>query len=203
MEFAERMLRKYGWDDDKGLGKDNQGMKTAIKPVLKFDNRGVGCNQKDEYSSEFKWWEYSYNRAAKKVSDSLEKPESEEKKVKKRKHKDDDGGSTGGDDNQSTKKSIYSRFEKSSVLMGNKEESLRIEQETIVTESNSSAMPSDEDLLRICGGRTAHKGARHGIKMNGKLQRLQEQEEQQQQILLPFSEKKKKKKRKSIEEINE
>jgi hypothetical protein len=26
---------------DKGLGKDNQGMKTAIKAVLKFDNRGA------------------------------------------------------------------------------------------------------------------------------------------------------------------
>ncbi len=53
------MLRKYGWDAgiyftyiefdlienfydlDKGLGKDNQGMKTALKPVLKFDTRGV------------------------------------------------------------------------------------------------------------------------------------------------------------------
>ncbi len=60
MEFAERMLRKYGWDAgkyfyrkfylienffsiDKGLGKDNQGMKTALKPVLKFDSRGVNC----------------------------------------------------------------------------------------------------------------------------------------------------------------
>merc|ERR1711920_167496 len=134
MEFAERMLKKYGWDADKGLGKDNQGMKTALKPVLKFDTRGVGCNQKDEYSSEFKWWEHSYNRAAKKVSESLDK---EDKKAKKRKHKDEDNE----DNNETTKKSIYSRFEKSSVLMGNKEESLRIEQETVVTETNSTPMP--------------------------------------------------------------
>ena len=58
MEFAERMLKKYGWDagklrpafrcsiddrsfSDKGLGKNNQGMKAALKPVLKFDTRGV------------------------------------------------------------------------------------------------------------------------------------------------------------------
>ncbi|CAF1127100.1 unnamed protein product [Adineta ricciae] len=198
MEFAERMLKKYGWDADKGLGKDNQGMKTALKPVLKFDTRGVGCNQKDEYSSEFKWWEHSYNRAAKKVSESLDKGEKEDKQAKKRKHKDEDNE----DNNETTKKSIYSRFEKSSVLMGNKEESLRIEQETVVTETNSTSIPSDEDLLRICGGRTAHKGARHGIKMNGKLQRLQEQEEQ---ILSLPSEKKekKKKKHKLTDEINE
>jgi hypothetical protein len=79
-------------------------MKTALKPVLKFDTRGVGCNQKDEYSNEFKWWEYSYNRAAKKISQSLESSENENKK---RKHQDDH------EEKESSKKhSIYSRFEK-------------------------------------------------------------------------------------------
>jgi hypothetical protein len=78
-------------------------MKTALKPVLKFDTRGVGCNQKDEYSSEFKWWEYTYNRAAKKVSQSLEPSENENKK---RKHKEDN------EEKESSNKSIYSRFEK-------------------------------------------------------------------------------------------
>jgi hypothetical protein len=178
MEFAERMLKKYGWDADKGLGKDNQGMKTALKPVLKFDTRGVGCNQKDEYSSEFKWWEYTYNRAANKIS------QPSENNTKKRKHQED---------TEDSKKTIYSRFEKSSVLMGNKEESLRVEEELAVTEINPSSMPNDDELLRICGGRTAHKGARHGIKMNGKLQRLQEQEER---FLSVIVEKKKKKKTK-------
>ncbi|CAF3846433.1 unnamed protein product [Adineta steineri] len=196
MEFAERMLKKHGWDPEKGLGKNNQGMKTALKPVLKFDTRGVGCNQKDEYSSEFKWWEYTYNRAAKKVSDSLDQPEGEQKKEKKRKHKEDD-------EEKSTKKSIYTRFQKSSVLMDNKEESVRLEKELAVTETNTPT-PSDEDLLRICGGRTAHKGARHGIKMGGKLQRLQEQEDRALSSSCDNSlEKKKKKKRKSIEQIDE
>ncbi|CAF4565172.1 unnamed protein product, partial [Rotaria magnacalcarata] len=64
----------------------------------------VGCNQKDEYSSEFKWWEYSYNRAAKKVSESLDQSQDEDKKDKKRKHIEDK--------QESSKKSIYSRFEK-------------------------------------------------------------------------------------------
>lgn len=42
---------------------------------------------------------------------------------------------------------------------------------------------SDEDLFKICEGRTAHKGARHGLKMNGKLARIMEQEQQQLQKL--------------------
>jgi hypothetical protein len=41
---------------DKGLGKDNQGMKTALKPVLKFDTRGVNnflLNSKIVYNKRF------------------------------------------------------------------------------------------------------------------------------------------------------
>ncbi|CAM2699282.1 unnamed protein product [Rotaria socialis] len=189
MEFAERMLRKYGWDDDKGLGKDNQGMKTPIKAVLKFDNRGVRLFPNNSET---------FILAAKKVSESLDQSQGEEKKDQKRKHSEDK--------QESSKKSIYSRFEKSSVLMGNKEESLRVEQETVVTEVHVSSLPTDEELHRICGGRTAHKGARHGIRMNGKLQRLQEQEERSfsasSEILLEQNiEKKKKKKRKADETV--
>lgn len=79
-------------------------MKTALKPVLKFDTRGVGCNQKDEYSSEFKWWEHTYNQAAKKVSQDSSKTEG-----KKRKHEEVEEEDK---EKISSKKSIYTRFEK-------------------------------------------------------------------------------------------
>ncbi|XP_051901896.1 G patch domain-containing protein 4-like [Pristis pectinata] len=36
---------------------------------------------------------------------------------------------------------------------------------------------TDEELVRVCGGRTAHRGARHGLTMNAKLARLEEQEQ--------------------------
>ncbi|NXF83105.1 GPTC4 protein, partial [Sclerurus mexicanus] len=35
---------------------------------------------------------------------------------------------------------------------------------------------TDEELMQACGGRTAHKGARHGLTMSAKLARLEEQE---------------------------
>ncbi|NXS91742.1 GPTC4 protein, partial [Jacana jacana] len=35
---------------------------------------------------------------------------------------------------------------------------------------------TDKELMRACGGRTAHKGARHGLTMSAKLARLEEQE---------------------------
>ncbi|NXT90867.1 GPTC4 protein, partial [Anhinga rufa] len=35
---------------------------------------------------------------------------------------------------------------------------------------------TDKELIEACGGRTAHKGARHGLTMSAKLARLEEQE---------------------------
>lgn len=41
-----------------------------------------------------------------------------------------------------------------------------------------SLMISDEELFKACGGRTAHKGARHGLNLSGKLARIAKQEEE-------------------------
>uniref|UniRef100_A0A3Q3AXI5 G patch domain containing 4 n=1 Tax=Kryptolebias marmoratus TaxID=37003 RepID=A0A3Q3AXI5_KRYMA len=47
-----------------------------------------------------------------------------------------------------------------------------------LTESHSLVPDrlSDSDLMKACGGRTAHKGARHGLTMSAKLARLEQQE---------------------------
>jgi hypothetical protein len=56
-------------------------------------------------------------------------------------------------------------------------------------------------LFKICEGRTAHKGARHGLKMNGKLARIQEQEKLELQKLEEHLENQKKKKLIKEEEL--
>ncbi|XP_016380126.1 G patch domain-containing protein 4-like isoform X3 [Sinocyclocheilus rhinocerous] len=43
---------------------------------------------------------------------------------------------------------------------------------------SSTTKLSDTDLLKACGGRTAHKGARHGLTMSAKLARLEQQEQE-------------------------
>jgi hypothetical protein len=70
----------------------------------------VGCNQKDEYSSEFKWWEYSFNRSAQKIAAALE-PENKSKS-KKRKHEQEVEEKETTVQEECPKKTIYSRFEK-------------------------------------------------------------------------------------------
>jgi hypothetical protein len=79
-------------------------------------------------------------------------------------------------------KQVYANFVKSAVLEGDKEvesKDAAVEEETEETkeEEPQVAPLSDEQLLAACGGRTAHKAARHGHKLSGKLARLQQQDE--------------------------
>ena len=45
-------------------------------------------------------------------------------------------------------------------------------------EALSRATLTDDELFAACGGRTAHKGARHGLTLSGKLERIARQEAQ-------------------------
>uniref|UniRef100_A0A8D2NZ52 G patch domain-containing protein 4 n=1 Tax=Zosterops lateralis melanops TaxID=1220523 RepID=A0A8D2NZ52_ZOSLA len=112
---------------------------------------------------------------------------------------------------------LYGRFVKSATLTACGEESV-----TLPTSSESSEEEdkldlssvrrlTDEELVQACGGRTAHKGARHGLTMSAKLARLEEQEraflatywqQEQQQEPLEGSQSKKKERKQSREGAN-
>ena len=49
--FAERMLRKQGWKEGDGLGKQQQGITDPIKASLKFDKTGVGHDIAKEFTN--------------------------------------------------------------------------------------------------------------------------------------------------------
>ncbi|CAF0938299.1 unnamed protein product [Didymodactylos carnosus] len=172
----------------------------------------VGSNQSDDYS--FKWWEHTYNNAAKNIENKKtrlneEDGTTETVKLPKKRRKDDV--------TEEKDVIVYARFRKSSILNGTHEKSIR-EETNLKQELNNhneiKSIPtvSDEDLHRICEGRTAHKGARHGIHMNGKLKRLEDQEtllitsvamKTTVEIASDKREKKKKKKKRKSEEDEE
>lgn len=69
---------------------------------------------------------------------------------------------------------LYSHFVKSGTLEGGKlvqndEDKTEIEE---VKDLSKIRTMSDDELVKSCGGRTAHKGARHGQNMTAKLQRV-------------------------------
>lgn len=72
----------------------------------------------------------------------------------------------------------YGNFLKSATLLadGGKEKEIENHVTTETIEIKPFQALNDEELFKACDGRTAHKGARHGLNLSGKLQRIAEQE---------------------------
>jgi len=163
-----------GWSSGEGLGKHGQGIVDALKPKLKFDQSGVGHNRAEEF--EFHWWDHVFNKAAKsvKVEDSegevrvdfnSDKSELSTKKMRRKARKE-------------IRNKLYSNFVKSGTLTGGKMEVEERDEDGVVEVKDLSKLKelTDDELVAACGGRTAHKGSRHGLKMTAKLDRIAEAE---------------------------
>merc|ERR1712112_199299 len=76
------------------------------------------------------------------------------------------------------KTKLYSNFVKSGTLTGGKMEETATKETEFVEDTDLSKIRTltDEELVKACGGRTAHKGGRHGHKMNAKLARIEQAE---------------------------
>ncbi|XP_014220054.1 G patch domain-containing protein 4 [Copidosoma floridanum] len=172
-EFAKAQLQKYGWIEGKGLGKNENGITQALKPQLKFDTSGVG--HKD---SDYQWWSSVYNKAASNIvleqkADQVSISVADKNAV-----------------NISSKEGPA--IEKASLYHGNFLKTSTLQDGNLIKDSTCQSLPdkeekessdpfqklTDEELFKACGGRTAHKGARHGLTLSGKLSRIAEQEEQ-------------------------
>ena len=73
---------------------------------------------------------------------------------------------------------LYSNFVKSGTLTGGKMEVEEKDEDGVVEVKDLSKLKelTDDELVAACGGRTAHKGSRHGLKMTAKLDRIAEAE---------------------------
>jgi len=171
--FAKAQLLKYGWTEGKGLGKNENGIVDPLKPKLKFDTTGVGHDDK-----EHKWWESVYDKASGNID-----IDTSAKNVSVR-VRDEDAVeiSTRKLDLRKLKKKHnleYGSFLKTCTLDGGKvvpEENLAsLKLDEVLHEAPSFEL-TDEQLFQACGGRTAHKGARHGLTLSGKLARIAQQE---------------------------
>lgn len=184
MDFAKKILGKYGWKDGDGLGKSNTGIVAPLKASLKFDNAGLGVDRAKEFNDH--WWERCFNEAASNVTVQVE--ENGEVSAARKAGEEAVEISTKGYSALKLKKAkeqhknesdgiVYNHFLKSALLTqegGEVANTDRIKTDDIaVTQVN---VLTDEELFKACGGRTAHKGARHGLKLSGKLARIEQQE---------------------------
>ncbi|XP_055647745.1 G patch domain-containing protein 4 [Falco peregrinus] len=178
MRFAEGQLRRHGWRRGRGLGKREDGIAEAIRVKVKCDTAGVGHDAAEPFS--FHWWDHVFNKAAANIAveagqDGVAMKTLSEQGAWISTKKPRKAGGTGS--------MLYGRFVKSATLTASGEESAKLptgsessEEEEEKLDLSSARRLTDEELMRACGGRTAHKGARHGLTMSAKLARLEEQE---------------------------
>ncbi|NWH73966.1 GPTC4 protein, partial [Piaya cayana] len=162
-----------------GLGKREDGIAQAIRVKMKCDTAGVGHDASETFS--FHWWDHVFNKAAANIAveagqDGISVKALSEGGVgiSNKKPRKADGAGT----------MLYGRFVKSATLTARGEEPATLpagsesseDDEEEKLDLSSAKRLTDEELIRACGGRTAHKGARHGLTMRAKLARLEEQE---------------------------
>lgn len=183
LKFAEEQLLRHGWKKGKGLGKSENGISKAIKVKIKCGKGGMGHKEGEQFS--FHWWDHVFNKA----SSSLV-VETEQSGVVVKKSDDSSDGLISVKKPrkaQQAKSMLYGSFVKSATLLSGElqtektsdsDDSSRSEDEDQKLDLSSTTKLSDADLLNVCGGRTAHKGARHGFTMSAKLARLEQQEQE-------------------------
>ncbi|KAK6178552.1 hypothetical protein SNE40_013318 [Patella caerulea] len=166
-KFARDQLAKYGWVSGSGLGKEEQGMVKPIKVSIKNNKKGVGHDPGKEFTKN--WWDHVFNKAASSITvDNTEDGVNVKTLVIEEK--------------QEKKPVLYGNFVKTSTLTNTSDGCEEVFHDKDESSEDEDILKSkkytvtDEEMFLICGGRTAHKGARHGLKLNGKLQRIEEYE---------------------------
>ncbi|XP_066466432.1 G patch domain-containing protein 4 [Tiliqua scincoides] len=176
MRFAERELRRRGWRAGKGLGKREDGIAEALKVKVKCDTAGVGHSSAEELT--FHWWDHVYNSVATNINVEAGQDGAKVTKISKQSR-----AITNKKPRKAHEKNmLYGRFVKAATLTAGTEEPLMpppssdSSDEDEKLDLSTARRLTDEELVQVCGGRTAHKGARHGLKMSAKLARLEAQE---------------------------
>lgn len=181
--FAQNQLHKHGWEEGKGLGKSENGIKSAIKVKVKNNKVGLGHDAGAEFT--FHWWDHIFNKAANAI-EVIDDDEKEEVVIKKNEsakkivpqllyNKKPLGKSING------KPLLYGTFVSGGTVLTNDCDSNGNTPQTS-SESDSESEEEEEystDLLDRTfkkTGLTGHKGARHGFRLSGKLKRIEEQE---------------------------
>jgi len=176
MDFAKKQLEKYGWKEGQGLGKEgNEGIPKAIKPHYKTGKAGMGFDLAEELTDT--WWTRAYDDCLRNVSVQKD-PETGAAKVEAGLKEDGEACSDAPHIrmNKRLMKANFCDFNKGGTLDNGKVIEEPEAPEEPAKKKKKKTVLSDEDLFKACGGRTAHKGARHGLKLSGKLARLAAQD---------------------------
>merc|ERR1719230_682798 len=67
-DFGRRILMKYGWEEGKGLGRNQEGRSECIQAVRREDKKGLGAESQNNKKEWDNWWADCFNSVAKKIA---------------------------------------------------------------------------------------------------------------------------------------
>ncbi|XP_065174940.1 G patch domain-containing protein 4-like [Sycon ciliatum] len=175
MDFAKKELKKRGWKRGKGLGKQENGISDAIKVNLKMDGSGLGFDHGEQFT--FRWWDHMFSSTLNKLD--VEEDEHGDAKVKAEQpaHGDSGVSSKRVPPKFLAKEMLYGRFVRGTPTTSAAPSSSSSDSDSSDDDRPALMFEDDDEKMRAaCGGRTAHKGARHGMGLSAKLARLEQQE---------------------------
>ncbi|CRG99973.1 conserved Plasmodium protein, unknown function [Plasmodium relictum] len=118
-KFGSYILKKFGWEIGKGLGKHENG-EVDIMKIKKYGEHGLGYKEHEEKENE-KWWENMYNKCAQNIKEVSHNRNSNNNK--------DNLSSTNdiklqNDKNENIKYSIFIKKDNSIISTSNNQESI-------------------------------------------------------------------------------
>eukprot|EP00922_Rhytidocystis_sp_ex-Travisia-forbesii_P050110 GHVS01074548.1.p1 GENE.GHVS01074548.1~~GHVS01074548.1.p1 ORF type:complete len:155 (+),score=23.47 GHVS01074548.1:53-517(+) len=74
-KFAASILKKYGWEEGTGRGKERSGTLSCVQIERREEKLGLGASKSPEVSGDqwHNWWDGLYNQAAKQADCSVSK----------------------------------------------------------------------------------------------------------------------------------
>eukprot|EP01116_Phalansterium_solitarium_P012836 TRINITY_DN2949_c0_g1_i1.p2 TRINITY_DN2949_c0_g1~~TRINITY_DN2949_c0_g1_i1.p2 ORF type:complete len:355 (-),score=167.47 TRINITY_DN2949_c0_g1_i1:443-1507(-) len=169
-DFGSKMLQKWGWQQGKGLGKNEDGTKDYIRVKKKHDNSGLGVTKATPADG---WWEKLYNSTAKSTKEKATRPEPQPDSSSDDSDAADPPESPAADAADATDagppqpESAYAgRF----VSNGDYSEQINSSDD-----EDDSELTRNVDLFAECGGASFGKFTGH-FRPEGKFKRIQQQE---------------------------
>jgi Pin2-interacting protein X1 len=109
--FGYKFLSKFGWSDEKGLGKDETGMTSSVAVTKREESLGIGAEKMTDGGGAKGWSETTtgFNSILEKLNSEYGKKSKKDKKEKKKSKKSD---SSSDDDGERKKKSKKEKKEK-------------------------------------------------------------------------------------------
>ena len=87
--FARRQMEKMGWEEGKGLGKNETGISKHIKAVKRDDSSGLGLESVEAAVVNENWWHDAFSKQLKTFQTTKRNSKSKKEKSKKKDTSDD------------------------------------------------------------------------------------------------------------------